>query len=295
MKSTFEACAIFAGEDTSVEALRIPFSESIRPQIEKYLDDQLKVFESLEPVDYDGRYKADDDECLTIENYKDPGNVIQNVCKFINGEAALELSSVDELDSCRAFVFSISSHPDKLLLQRFSRTLIAKKDRYFGIYDEKTFSSIRESAVALATSLTAVYEINSKKLHFKNVKSIRSAIPGFDEVYAPGADLNMIRDFFSNPLFETNSAREIAKKDSSTIARLVWLIHESGVDIKTKLPKLRQIDGLLNMRCFEGALIKLPSEVLKVKVLLGVFIGDVFVQDNKVYLTNSKRAIPPFA
>lgn len=294
MSGTFEACAVFADDESSVSALRLPFAESVRPQVVKYLQAQLNVFDELESVEYNGRYKADDDECLTIENYKDPGKVIEVLKQYLSGQVSDSLVSVDDLESCRSLLFVIPDQPDKVLIQRFSRTLIARRDRYFGIYDGKTFSGIQDTAVSLASSLTAVYEIKSNRLHFKNVSSIRSAIPGFDEVYAPGADLNMINDFFSKPIFEKKSVQEIIKKDSSTVARLVWLINESGVDIKAKIPELRKIDGLLNMKCFDGQLIKLPPEVIKLKVLLGTLLGDVFVQDGKVYLMNSKRAIKPF-
>ncbi|MDO4937712.1 MAG: hypothetical protein Q4E62_07340, partial [Sutterellaceae bacterium] len=37
-----------------------------------------------------------------------------------------------------------------------------------------------------------------------------------------------------------------------------------------------------------------PSEITKAKIVLRVFLGDVFLQDSEVYMTNSKKALTPF-
>ena len=296
MCGQFEACAIFPGEDRDcVEALRIPLSKELQLMVVKTLESQIKIFEELAPVDYDGRYKADEDERLTIHDYKDPGNVIGAFSSYLEGKSSDILRSVDDLQRCRALLFHLPTHPGKILIQRFSRSLIASRDKYFGIFDKDSFSMAKESTVSVANSLTAIYEITTRDLHFKNIQTIRSAIPGFVDVYAPGADANMTSNFFSNPIFDKKSAEELAKKDSQTIGRLIWLIHESKVKVESKFKELQQIDKLLNMHCIQDNVIKLPSEVQRSKIILSFLIGDVFVQDSKVYLTNSKRALTPFS
>lgn len=295
MTTTFEACAIFAGEDDSVEALRINFEEPIKKQISEELVRQLKVFENFERCLYDGRYKADDDECLSIVDYKDPGNVIGVFKKYLNGESSDTLSSVDDLTRCRAFLFVVPEYPEKVLIQRFSRVLIANKGRFYSISDNDTFSSIKESAVTIASSLAGLYDLRTNVMDFTSVQTIRSAIPGFDDVYAPGADESMIQGFFSDSIFEESSAKEAAKKDSTKIARLIWLINDSKVNLKQKLTNLQKIDELLNMNCYlDGGKVKFPSDVKRACVLLRVFLDDVFIQDGNVYLTNSKRALSRF-
>ena len=294
MSGQFEACAIFAGEENSVEAYRLQFSKELQNTIEKTLSEQLKAFEQLSPVDFNGRYKADPNECLMIEDYKDPGDVVSSCLSYVRGQSSEIIDSVEDLQCCRALVFHLPSHPNKFLIQRFSRSLIASKANYFSFASGSTFTKIQESSVSLASSLTAVHEIDSKKFYFKNIQTIRTAIPGFVERYAPGADENMISNFFSHSIFDQECAKGLMQKDSKTIARLVWLLHESEVKIENKLEDLKEVANLLNIDCFKDNLITIPTEVSRARIVLNVFLGDVFIQDGSVYLTNSKRALKPF-
>ena len=79
---TFLVCAVFADEEDNASLFSIPLSKSVQESIEEKLTRQKSLFDKLERVEYDGRYKVDSDECLVISNYKDPDGVIKTFLDF---------------------------------------------------------------------------------------------------------------------------------------------------------------------------------------------------------------------
>ena len=295
-ENVFMVAATFAGnEDSSVEVKIIPFAEDIRADIGDQLAQQFQSFSELEEVDYNGRYKADEDECLCIRGYKDPRKTLGGFLSLCYGGKRELVTSVEDLHNCRALLFHVPECPGKILIQRFSRSLVAQKGRYFGVVDRRRFGRLDESAFCFGTSLAGYYSIADDKFYFRNVQTIRSAIPGFDEMYAPGADEEMIKSFFEgNAKFEPSSAKAIAARDSKKIARLVWLINDAKVNVSSRLADLKRFDQLLNMKCFNEGMVRFPAEVNRAVIILRILLGDVFEQDGKVYLSNSRKALSRF-
>jgi len=71
----FVCGAVFSGEDGSADVLGVPFDTTAREDASAKLQEQWNKFSTLNSVPYDGRYKADDDERLTISNYGDMDGV----------------------------------------------------------------------------------------------------------------------------------------------------------------------------------------------------------------------------
>lgn len=109
-----------------------------------------------------------------------------------------------------------------------------------------------------------------------------------------GADATMMKKFFENGLFDQSSAEDVIKKDSTKLSRLVWLINNEGMDIAEGVKKFSRIDELLNMHCYKDGVIHFPSDVKRNQIILRTILGDVYEENGKVYLSNSKKALVPF-
>ena len=291
---TFLVCASFVNEDGNTSLLSIPFGEDVQKSIEAKIASQLTAFESLEEVEYDGRYKVDNDECLAIPDYQDPDGTMKTFVEFCEGRDSGELSDVDSLDGCKAILICLPGQTRYVLVQRFYRSLLASKNKFYGLFGKNTYSNIASSAFSFGSSITAIYDIQEKKLRFRSTSSIRGALPKFDELYAMGADATMMKKFFENGLFDQSSAEDVIKKDSTKLSRLVWLINNEGMDIAEGVKKFSRIDELLNMHCYKDGVIHFPSDVKRNQIILRTILGDVYEENGKVYLSNSKKALVPF-
>lgn len=288
----FVCGAVFSGEDGSADVLGVPFDTTAREDVSAKLQEQWNKFSTLNSVPYDGRYKADDDERLTISNYGDMDGVVAGMRRLIGGETSDQISSFDELDTCRALLFWAPAITDEIMIQRFSRALLLKPGRLF--HWTQNVRRVTESYLTISSSLAGSYSLEKNTLTFANVNTIRRALPKFDETYAPGATQADLERFFSNPIFEEKSS-EIAKtSDSSQIGRLVWLVLNSGSDFASSFSKVQHFDKILNMDSVHDSKIVFPKDVARAKIILRVLLGDVFESNGNVYLTNSKRPVKAF-
>ena len=291
---TFLVCASFVNEEGNASLLSIPFSKEVQTSIEEKLSIQRSAFDKLEEVGYDGRYKVDSDECLVISDYKDPDGTIEAFLSFCEGKKSGELRNVDSLDNCKALLICLPCQTRYILIQRFYRSLLATRDKYFGCFDKSTYSKVERSAFSFGSSITAVYDVQENRLLFRSISSIRGALPKFDERYAPGADAVMMQKFFANELFDHSSAEDVIKKDSTKLSRLVWLINNERVNVAEGVRKFSRIDELLNMHCYKDGIIHFPSDVKRNQIILRTILGDVYEENGKVYLSNSRKALDPF-
>lgn len=181
----FVCGAVFSGEDGSADVLGVPFDTTAREDASAKLQEQWNKFSTLNSVPYDGRYKADDDERLTISNYGDMDGVVAGMRRLIGGETSDQISSFDELDTCRALLFWAPAITDEIMIQRFSRALLLKPGRLF--HWTQNVRRVTESYLTISSSLAGSYSLEKNTLTFANVNTIRRALPKFDETYAPGA------------------------------------------------------------------------------------------------------------
>lgn len=295
-QEVFMVAATFSGDgDGPVEVRMVPFADCVRKDIGYFLNEQYQTFLKMKEVEYNGHYKADKDECLCIKGYSDPRDTIEGFASLCNGECRNVVKGVEELNDCHALLIHIPECPGKILIQKFSRSLVAMRGRFYGIVDRNRFADLSSSSFCFGSSLAGYYSIGDGKFCFRNMQTIRSAIPGFDEVYAPGADEEMIKHFFEgNSMFEPDSAKAIAHRGSKKVERLVWLINNAGVDVSSKLSALKRFNQLLNMKCFDDELLVFPNQVDRAVIILRIILGDVFELGGKVYFSNSRKAIPRF-
>lgn len=286
--------ASFASDGLFSDVRRVQCMESVSKTLNKIVEKQYEDFERLSQIEFDGRYRVESDECFSILDYKDSDKTLKNFGNILSGDQSDVLKRVDDLSLCRALLFSVPEYPDLVLIQKFSNAYLAKSDRWLGFGGKDSIRYIEESAFTIGSSLTGFYDVRNKKLCFKSVQSIRSALPGFADDYVPGADSAMIEKFFSNACFESDSAAKMKDLDSVKVARLVWLLVEQGEKIEGRLDRFRKYNEKLNLTDFKDGKIVLTTEVRRMEVILRIFLGDVFEDNGQIYLSNSKKPLKKF-
>lgn len=211
-ESLFVSGASFRGVSTCVRRLKL-MSDAAN-DISAVVRSQYEEFSELSEVEFDGRYKVESDECFSISDYVDADGTFASFQEIINGNCSDVLKNTDSLSECRALLFRAPQLPNLVLIQRFTNSYLAKRDRWFGFGCSDSVRKIEESAFTIASSLSGVYDLESKRLRFKSVQNIRAVLPGFSDQYAPGADKTTITTFFRQPIFDQDSADKVQALDS---------------------------------------------------------------------------------
>lgn len=292
--SCFVSAASFVGCEGNSEIRRVPFMQDLSTELNEILKKQYDDFAKFSQIDFDGRYKVDRDECFSIQGYKDPDKTINGFQSIIEGKNSTALKFVDDLSECKALLFRIRQLPDILLIQRFSNSYLARRDKWYGLANGDAVQRIDHSAFTIGSSLAGFFDLKNNKLCFKSVQSIRSALPGFADEYVPGADGAMIEKFFSNECFLPTSVQIIKELDSVKVARLVWLLVEQNEDVNKRMDKFEYFNEVLNLDSIKNGKINLRKEVSRVEVILRILMGDVFEDNKKIYLSNYKKPISRF-
>lgn len=287
--------ASFIGEEDTVSIKHIPFDPHVMMEIEKEIGRQYEELDKYEDCSFDGRYKVDPKQKLTIEGYSDPDQTFSKIASALNGEDGEILKSADELKKAAGLFFYLKKYPNLIIFQSFAnRYVIDKKKAFQKLRGRDVYSHMDDSPFTLGTSVTGYFDSSTKVLTLKSVFSGRRVLPGFAQNYIPGATQEEVVNFFKNSIFDQRSAQNISV-ESKKIGRLVWLINSSKEKLENRLEDIKDITSALNLPCIspEGK-IELFKEVKKTEIILQVIAKDIFRQGEQIVLTNSKRVLKPF-
>lgn len=129
-ESLFVSGASFRGVSTCVRRLKL-MSDAAN-DISAVVRSQYEEFSELSEVEFDGRYKVESDECFSISDYVDADGTFASFQEIINGNCSDVLKNTDSLSECRALLFRAPQLPNLVLIQRFTNSYLAKRDRWFG-------------------------------------------------------------------------------------------------------------------------------------------------------------------
>ena len=143
-ESLFVSGASFRGVSTCVRRLKL-MSDAAN-DISAVVRSQYEEFSELSEVEFDGRYKVESDECFSISDYVDADGTFASFQEIINGNCSDVLKNTDSLSECRALLFRAPQLPNLVLIQRFTNSYLAKRDRWFGFGCSDSVRKIEESA-----------------------------------------------------------------------------------------------------------------------------------------------------
>lgn len=291
-------------KSSEVEVFRIPFAGKALNAVHTKISQQYEAFCKLKPVAFNGQYKADDDECLCIKDFVNTDSTFSSFADLVDGKSCGTLNKTDDLYMCRSLLYLLPAHPDLILIQRFTRSLLVGREKYFrktiSVVGNGLVDYIDDTAFTIGPKLVGYYDKVKNILYFDKINGIQRALPGFSEKYVPEADLVTMKNFFATSIFDKDSYKAIKEElekgkgiaKSVKIARLVWLLHNQK--ISGRMEALKKIDKKLNINCINNGKIVVSNEVDKMVVILKVLNGDVYEVDKKIYMTNSKKELLPF-
>jgi hypothetical protein len=272
----------------------IPLSQKVQIEIESLFKHQEEQFNNYveNEIDFDGKYKPDDNECLKIENYEDIDNIHDAIASPLSvpqiDPNVAEFSTVKGL-----FVGYVTSNGDKVaLIQKFDRRKIISSGGMSLIFSDNVYRKVDGVGLSLDTRLSAI--LINKSLRFFSFHEARQIFDLSQHyIEATNSDLDA---FVKSEFLHSHDEPGFINSADSWIRRKVALVSQSqiienagiksikdaaipfSIDIKTEI-----IDGKER--------IIIPSDKIELKKLLRFLDEDYYQSPIQSinYLTNSKR------
>lgn len=281
---------LFAACRTDEEGLivkRVRVTQPVQQQIEQLFLGQEQAFMQgiTEEVDFDGAWKPDANEILSID-MPDEATV------FTTAIAANPMSLPD-IDAANISDESVRAlfvgDADRILIQRFAPPQILSR-RFSLLLDNNTFKRLEDPAFALDVRLTCL--IRGGKIKFKSFHSLRQIIDLFD-LYQEATD-DVLTEFAGEPVLDVADDDQFKQNADQTCRKLIYAIARSGVLERHSADEIATAaQGVgLEVAVNDGK-ISVPLDRRGLKQLLR-FLDDGLYEaslSGQRYVTNSKRQV----
>lgn len=287
---------LFALTDDVPRIVRLPLSSYVQKEITQVFQQQEEEFNSTgeTEVPFDGKYKPDDGECLTISGFDDIDN--------LHG-AIVNPLGVSELTGTQAEVLSIKAlfvgyvRPDGSrvsLIQRFDRRRILSTKGLSIFYSGDTFRKVDGVGITLDTRLAAI--LADKTLRFLSFHVVRQ-IFDLTAYYIEATDADLTAFAAINTITVSDKVAFVGAADT-WVRRKVALIKQSNVLDTLDMTKAQSAAAIFGIKITTINIggrdtIVLPPDKAELKKLLR-FLDEDYYQSallSQNYITNLRRPV----
>jgi hypothetical protein len=260
---------------------RISISQEIQKQLEDYLKDSINQFLIKERIDFDGQYKPDNNQILSISNYNI--NFLDKL--VVDAEILLE----NDIEQIKCIIFFYNN--SKIGFQLFDNRKIINPSKFSLIYDSKTFSRLNSNGITISNTIDVLFDNN--QLLFVSYHNA-SRIFNLSEYYREASDAE-IDNLRNSDVIEFSQDIDNNQFDSIMRKKLFLIKKNKVVDIvKSNFEAIISYAKDTGMdEYFKDEKIFFPSDKKKLKRLINFLNDDLFKSPitNLIYETNSKRAV----
>lgn len=210
--------------DANARILKLPLTAQLQQSITDIFATQFASFNEgiTQRVQFDGRYRPEEDELLFIDGYVDEDKLLDAVLNPLTVTAFDE--QVHSLDSIKALFTGSPDAVPRVLVQIFERRrLIAKGLALF--LKGNTFQKVEAGGLTLDSKLLAVLEGN--KLTFQSFHYLRRVFAVAD--FYKEATAAEVVEFASHASLYSADPHSFEKSANSIIRSKIGLILQSGV------------------------------------------------------------------
>ena len=287
-KNLFAACRI-GGE---LVPRRVQLDRTIQEQVEGVFAHQgQRFFEGVdEEVPFDGRWKPDENELLTLEVTSEAEMFQETLSKNPTSVEPLDLGNFTNTGVKALFAGEGTNDAGRVLVQRFTGGQVL--NRKFALFLQgNTFRRLVTPAFTLANSLAFV--IDGGVIRFKSFSNLR-AILDVTEIYRDATDQEL-RDFAGHDNLRVEDLEDFVLTADQIPRQLINAVVASGVLDVYSTAEIREAAATTQLDLdVQGGRIVLPTERRELKDLLqfldeGRYNGPL---SGRTYVTNSRKPAP---
>jgi hypothetical protein len=281
--------------DSSRRILRIPLSAEVQSEVSSTFSGQEEYFRKSceERIDFDGKYKPDEGECLLIADFDDIDGLHSAVA---NPLSVPEIEpATTEFETIKAlFAGKIDGEKRITLIQSFDKRKIISNKGLSIFHSANVFRKVEGVGLTLDTKLAAILE--DKDLSFFSFHAARQ-IFDLTQYYKEATDEDL-NEFAASSFVKIEDLPNFILMSDTWIRRKVSLVMQSGILEKVQLETTKQaalifgIDIQTEANNGNVALV-LPKNKADLKKVLRFLDEDYFqsVLSSTLHLSNSKRQI----
>lgn len=213
----------YCKQNTEPSVKHIPVTKEVQESLEDVFRDQEKLFIETRicSVKFDGNYKADEGEHLTLE-------INDEISSMITA-AKGNITRLENIDTSKFQAEGIKAlfvvHEERLLVQRFTSLQMFNLNEFSFFFDKNTFQRFSKPAFTIGARLCCIIENSEVKFDsFSNLRAI------FDQKdyyrAATDYDIDLIAAHDSIDITDVDGFK---KSSSQTIRKLIYKVLHSNV------------------------------------------------------------------
>ena len=258
-----------------------------------FSDAAIPLLSEKEIVAFDGSYKPNEDEGLSICNFHLPAEIIDAV----RNPLGLQSFSYDKENdpSIRAVFIGERTETDNteiftVAFQRFRKEQYLSTKKFNLFYDQDTFILENRWGIGITDTIDCLF--TQMELRFSSYFYARQ-IFDLSEYYRSATDAE-VQSFSGLDLLSIADKDQFQSMADTWIRRKIAAINDSGVlknNTAAKIKKLAQSCGL--EITVENKKLIIPADKKKLKEILGFLDDEVYkgAFTEETYITNSKRKV----
>jgi hypothetical protein len=278
--------------------VRIPIAANVQNELVNIFSQQEAKFRSAEDfIDFDGKYKPDDDECLVINDYDDIDGLHNAIA---NPLGVPEIApSIDEFESIKAlFMGRVDGANRIVVIQAFDKRRILSNKGLSIFHSANVYKKIEGLGLTIGTVTTSILE--DDRLLFRNFHAARQ-IFDLSQYYKEATD-DDLKEFAALASVSVADPEQFVASADTWIRRKVSLVMQSGILDKVEFEETKKIAAMFGIDIQtkheeDVVSLLLPEKKAELKKLLRFLDEDYFqsVLSSTLHLSNSKRLVPPVA
>ena len=244
-------------------------------------------------IPFDGSYKPNDDEVLSICNFVMPDSITDAVRNPL-GLQSLGYSKDVEPDIRAVFIGERTetgtSESFNIAFQRFRKEQYLSTKKFNLYFDSNTFKRENRWGIAISDTIDCLFA--STELQFLSYFYARQVFD-LSEYYRSATD-SEVRSFTSVEILNIEDSGQFQVMADTWVRRKIATINDSGVLQNNSANKIREIAQKcgLDITVKNGKLV-IPADKKKLKEILGFLDDEVYkgAFSEETYITNSKRKV----
>lgn len=290
---------LFVLRKSSPRIMRVVVDAPLQHRLEHEFTIQKENWLRYKAIEFDGKYKPDSDELLTIKQFDD----IDGLLRVAGNPQSVPMWDVIAYPNATEIkgLFLGNQHSDSVILHTFDNRQVIS-NRFAMFFDGNTFKKIDGIGIALDSKPAAMLQLSASGECELLFRSLHNARRLFDmDAYYEAATDQEVREFFDADVFSGFQDNYIESNVDTYVRRKITNIAHSGMLKAENLKQIVAAGELFGLQINlvatddDDLQIVLPGEKAGLKQLLQ-FLDEDFLEsplsDNK-FRVNSKVKVAP--
>lgn len=281
--------------DPGLRVVRFEVDRDVQVEMTLYLEGQAMFFDRpREVIEFDGKYKPDEDELLIIREFED----IDSLAVAISNPITIPVAEPASLDfeQIKALFFGRveSGGVISIYLQSFDRRKLINDTGFSIFHSQNVYKKIEGTGLTLDNKVSA--KLKGSELSFFSFFHV-SRMFDLTEYYQEATDTDIVA-FSTIPQVAVNNQQALIDASDHWVRRKLWLIKQSGILERVPPSDIRRIAAEFNIQISYQSTADIekmimPADKKELKTLLRFLDEDYYKSplSNANFISNSKRPV----